>query len=272
MKKIGCVILIMIMIVSFNSGTFAESYDVNNLKASSLIDSKKLFKMMKNSVELTGLEFTELAPNLDSLEQEKYDSISYVEGLTEENRIVVAKMMAYRYREAQQLSKDTFEGLLSKPKLSNTSSGTDIRVAAYYVQNKPVAIRLYQDYMTILTDPWIENSALVAMAMRDQQFISYVKTGGPWDLKGPLGVYNSYLLLGTTRTGEYIGNHHYGYMGRHAGYGETYLKIGAGIYQIVSGTSKWAFMSSYFDDPSDAAAISKGYSNYGIDLGKGIFY
>lgn len=61
-------------------------------------------------------------------------------------------------------------------------------------------------------------------------------------------------------------------MGRHAGYSEAYLKIGAGIYQIVSGTSDWAFMSSYFDDPADQAAIIRGYSDYRIDLGLGIFY
>jgi len=47
--------------------------------------------------------------------------------------------------------------------------------------------------------------------------VAYVKTGGPWDIKRHLGTNKSYKMLGTNRTGEYIGNHHYGYMGKHAG-------------------------------------------------------
>jgi hypothetical protein len=48
-------------------------------------------------------------------------------------------------------------------------------------------------------------------------------------------------------------------MGRHVGYGLTTLKIGGGLYQIYSGTSKWAYISSYFDDPADAIAITSGF-------------
>jgi hypothetical protein len=40
------------------------------------------------------------------------------------------------------------------------------------------------------------------------------------------------------------------------------LKSAAGMYQIYSGTSKLKYISSYFDDPADQKAITKGYKDY----------
>lgn len=83
-----------------------------------------------------------------------------------------------------------------------------------------------------------------------------------WDLKRELGYSKQYKLLGVLRTGEYIGNHHFGVVSHHIGFSESFLKIGAGLYQIVSGTSSWKFMKIYFDDPKDSAAISQGYKDW----------
>ena len=271
MKKILLVLLCVLMVAMPVSAEVADEVFEQGIN---LMDSEELFNMMKDSVETYKARSIRTMYTLDSLEQEKYDSLAYVEGITQENRIVIAKMMAYRHREAQQVSQKAFENTIKMPHYAPNAinNDTSARVAGYYVQNKPTAIKLYDDYMSMLTNPWIQNAPIAAMAMRDQQFISYVKTGGPWDLKRPLGSNTSYQLLGFSRTGEYIGNHHYGYMGRHAGYNKTYLQIGAGIYQIVSGTSSWSYMSSYFDDPKDQEAINRGYSDYSIDLGLGIFY
>lgn len=42
----------------------------------------------------------------------------------------------------------------------------------------------------------------------------------------------------------------------------TVLKAAAGMYQIYSETSKWSYITSYFDDPADQAAITNGVTDY----------
>ncbi|WP_429675249.1 polymorphic toxin type 44 domain-containing protein [Bacillus mexicanus] len=39
-------------------------------------------------------------------------------------------------------------------------------------------------------------------------------------------------------TGEDLGNIHYGYVGRAAGFSDSFLRTAAGAYQIYSGTSR----------------------------------
>lgn len=271
MKK---VLIVLICLLLASIPVYAESKQEMVQQDIKLMDSEELFTMIQSFLKTNKTVSIQTTLFLDELEQEKYDSFSSIEGLSEENRIIIAKMMAFRYREAQEVSKIAFKNIFFGKiiNLNATNSSTSPLIAGYYVQNKPVAIQLYEDYMYILSNHYIENRAVVATMYRDQQFISYVKSNGPWDLKGFIGKDATYNLLGFSRTGEYIGNHHYGYMGRHAGYNRTYLEIGAGIYQIVSRTSDWSFMSSYFDDPLDNQAIIRGYSDYSIDLGLGIFY
>jgi hypothetical protein len=93
-------------------------------------------------------------------------------------------------------------------------------------------------------------------------FASKVKTGGDWDYKRSYG-YSSkkWVYRGNTLTGEDVGNMHYGYVGRAAGFGTTVLKTAAGAYQIYSGTSSAGWYKSYFDDPNDQKWII-----YGIDM------
>lgn len=276
--------------VSFANPVIKESPSFGNFNnkvlSDGLADSNELFDKMKSSTLFLSVQkkldysiemsrIIQQLNSLDELEQEKYESLLSVDGLTEENRIVLAKVMAFRYREAVQVSQQNLRNaLLENIKVNNTealrifdNSGTNIRVASYYIQNKPVALKLCSDYLSILSNPWIENRWVVAESFRNNQFISYVKTGGPWDIKRSIGSNTYYNFLHNSKTGEYIGNHHYGYMGRHAGYSDNYLKIGAGLYQIVSGTSDWSFMSSYFDDPRDQEAITNGYGDYDVDFG-----
>lgn len=98
-----------------------------------------------------------------------------------------------------------------------------------------------------------------AYAYKDSTFASLVKTGGAWDIKRSLP--HTYLWQGSYRTGEYIGNYHYGYLGSNLGYSDFTLKFAAGLYQIVSHTSNWQFYTSYFDDPKDTEAIQHGIKN-----------
>lgn len=94
-------------------------------------------------------------------------------------------------------------------------------------------------------------------------FAQRVRTGGAWDMKAQLGTTRSYYIedLGTTMTGEAIGNFHYGYVGR-AVFSAATLKSSAGMYQVISGTSNIKYYSSFFDDPRDQAQIQRGIDMY----------
>ena len=93
-------------------------------------------------------------------------------------------------------------------------------------------------------------------------FVENVKTGGKWDLKnranwnlrkGATYIYNDIPL----RWDE-PGNICFGYIGS-AIFGTDVLQLGAGMYQIMSGTSYWGYVSSYGDDPLDSMCIQYGY-------------
>lgn len=135
---------------------------------------------------------------------------------------------------------------------------TNATVVRYYQQNLITANTIKENYDSYKKS---KGSAFAA-GYRDGMFISLVKSNGAWDLKVPLGRLKEYSFKDTTRTGEYIGNHHYGYMGKALGYADLTLKSAAGLYQILSDTSDWSYFSSYFDDPADQAAIKDGISDY----------
>ncbi len=93
-------------------------------------------------------------------------------------------------------------------------------------------------------------------------FINKVRTGGDWDLKNQ-GDWNlvknqDYVYNGITIRSDEPGNIHFGYVGSVIFDAET-LQAGAGVYQILSDTSKPEFYSSYFDDPIDSMNVMYGY-------------
>ncbi|MDF9844557.1 MULTISPECIES: polymorphic toxin type 44 domain-containing protein [unclassified Paenibacillus] len=96
--------------------------------------------------------------------------------------------------------------------------------------------------------------------MTGEEFVAKVKSGAPWDYKLPYGYSKKWLFGGITTTGEDLGNIHYGYVGRAAGFSELVLKSAAGAYQIYSGTYHVGWYNSYFDDPTDQAAIQRGFN------------
>ncbi|MGV8145620.1 MAG: polymorphic toxin type 44 domain-containing protein [Alkaliphilus sp.] len=298
MKKMFIMLLVFCLVFSASFSAFAVSIPFNSLSDTTdkntflplnhntLMDSNELFQMMYNEVSskltekrmIKGVASLGLAfdSNLDSLEKEKYSKLSKAEALehlSEESKMVLAKIMAYRYSEAVRVSNSvnlkSRNFVADTPKIpASLNNSTNIRVAAYYVQNKPVAIKLHEDFLVVLRFEGL----ISATIFRDLTFKSYVKAGGPWDLKRFLGTHNEFEFLHATKTGEYIGNYHYGYMGKHAGYALWYLRAGAGFYQVYRRTSDWRFIKSYFDDPRDQEAIIKGYADFNIDFGKGLFY
>lgn len=92
------------------------------------------------------------------------------------------------------------------------------------------------------------------------EFASRVKSGGVWDYKRTYT--NYYRFAGKYVVGEYIGNMHYGFVGRGAGFSRNLLSSLAGAYQIYSGTSHVKWYASYFDDPADQTAITTGMNYF----------
>lgn len=129
------------------------------------------------------------------------------------------------------------------------------------------------DVTSSFTTTMRQNAAYMAYyAMMDQdqgtyplltgeEFASKVRTGGPWDYKQFYGSGVRYTYNGIHLYGADLGNMHYGFAGRGAGFSDTLLKSAAGAYQIYSGTSYYGWYRSYFDDPQDQYWI-----NYGISM------
>ncbi len=99
-------------------------------------------------------------------------------------------------------------------------------------------------------------------------FVDQVETGGPWDLKYEGNGYSfndlgeSYYAVynGQVYNNDDFGNITFGIAAAAYGFPEEFAQAGAGFYQVLSGTSSWSFISSYFDDPRDSEMISLGYS------------
>ncbi|MCD9024658.1 polymorphic toxin type 44 domain-containing protein [Cohnella silvisoli] len=93
-------------------------------------------------------------------------------------------------------------------------------------------------------------------------FYVLTRTNGIWDLKQVIGDKSIYSFRGADKTGEYIGNHHFGYMGSAVGLSCFVLRLAAGMYQVYSGTSDWRYVFSFFDHPADSQAIADGCSEF----------
>jgi RHS repeat-associated protein len=104
-------------------------------------------------------------------------------------------------------------------------------------------------------------------------WIGLVKSGGPWDYKVEFNSASVHqvTLGGKTLGYDVVANIHYGFVGAASGFSEDWLSFGAGIAQIKDGTSNLAYVTSWFDDPRDNAAIMFGYflfQKYGGNLTK----
>jgi len=130
----------------------------------------------------------------------------------------------------------------------------------------------YPDITSSFSQKMISNAANIAYYAQVEKgqgtyplatgeyFASKVKSGGAWDYKRTYGTSSLYYFKGNIKSGEDLGNMHYGYVGRAAGFSSTILKTAAGAYQIYSGTSYIGWYNSYFDDPRDQTQITYGIS------------
>ncbi|UOE62477.1 hypothetical protein HPB58_09990 [Priestia filamentosa] len=241
MKKVIAPLLTCSLLVTIPSFTFAEETISNQAQ-----------------VSLTETQDKELQDILDRENLDK-ESQALVKQKVEETLERGEEIFKERDKKIQQAK-------ASQPQFSimGQSPGdfTHVVVRNYFEENLKFAkeVKKYYEEVKATDDP------ITARVYRDYIWVEMVKTGAPWDLKKDLGRKNTYYFNGTIRTGEFIGNAHFGYMGRAIGYDTEFLKFGAGAYQIYSGTSDLAYFTSYFDDPKDTEAIGYGAALY--DSGK----
>ncbi len=105
---------------------------------------------------------------------------------------------------------------------------------------------------------WLGTTGKIALLT---VFYKFVKTNGPWDFKNQkewkLKSRDYYKFLGKKVSVADLGNIHFGFVGSVIFKWRT-LCIGAGIYQIYSGTSSWKYWHTFFDDPRDTFCITLG--------------
>lgn len=157
--------------------------------------------------------------------------------------------------------------------LSTTSSfATTTSSPAGFVPYGPLPAD--DDVTSSFTTTMRKNAAYMAYFAMDEQaqgtypigtgmeFASRVRSGSVWDYKQYYGSTVQYIYNGKYCTGEDLGNMHYGFAGKGAGFSDTLLKSAAGAYQIYSGTSYIGWYKSYFDDPRDQSWIDYGMSMF----------
>ncbi|RAS75504.1 polymorphic toxin type 44 domain-containing protein [Priestia endophytica] len=215
---------------------------------------------------------------------EKTEEVSQTESLDKEVQEIVNEIDKKQDldKESQALAEQEIEKLLKKgneivqerdariqqakssqPQFSTMSATngefTHVIVRIYFEENLKYAKEIKASY-----DNLKKSDAVLAETIRASVFTHLVKPGGDWDLKQDklLGYYPEYYFLGVPRTGEFIGNAHYGYTGTAVGYGPITLKSAGGLLQLIKLTSDATFNKSYFDDPKDTAAIGYGIAVY----------
>ena len=125
---------------------------------------------------------------------------------------------------------------------------------------------IYRGYLSEKTANRDGNAVIANIGLpKLSYFISQVKTYGPIDLKNlPDWPQGCYIYEGEIRKTDDLGNMLFGYVGKLFGYDDDFLCFGAGVYQVLSGTSSKEFLNSYSfgDDPRDTEMIRKGIAIY----------
>ena len=129
------------------------------------------------------------------------------------------------------------------------------------------------------------NSSIGAKIEAYRLWISMVQSGAPWDLKDEvLRTFGPNVeVRGVWYLFDILGNIHYGFVGKAAGFSDLELKKGAGAANFVDNYRNAEYRrqviggwwKSNFDDPSDQAAISIGmdlHRKYQLDVTPSRFY
>lgn len=142
---------------------------------------------------------------------------------------------------------------------SNNNTITNVATVMYDVTNEfTLLMRQNAAYMAYFAS--LDYDMGTYPALTGFEFADKVRPGGVWDYKLTYGYSNSYIYDGQVKTGEDMGNFHYGFVGRAATFEASLLLSAAGAVQLYAGSWEPAWWSTYFDDPKDQAMISYGIS------------
>ena len=99
-----------------------------------------------------------------------------------------------------------------------------------------------------------------------KQFYNNVRNKGKWDLKQNPEYQGTFQFNNLVIQGQDIGNINLGYTGKALGLPDSVLLVGAGVAQIMAGTSNFSFiMASNGDDLRDQMYIMYGIMLYKED-------
>lgn len=99
-----------------------------------------------------------------------------------------------------------------------------------------------------------------------KQFYNNVRNKGKWDLKQNPEYQGTFQFNDLVIQGQDIGNINFGYTGKALGFPDSVLLVGAGVAQIMAGTSNFSFvMASNGDDLRDQMYIMYGIMLYKED-------
>lgn len=129
-----------------------------------------------------------------------------------------------------------------------------VDLAANITEARSVARRCEEKAKLLTTLGKVDPKALIQsrvmiFALKSRWIKDNFETGARYDYK-------------TTKGSQYeaFGNYHFGIYVKAMGINDIVAQVGAGGYQVYSGTSKWdkEWAKSWFDDPKDNEAIRKG--------------
>lgn len=108
-----------------------------------------------------------------------------------------------------------------------------------------------------------EKHATESRVERLKWLYDQAKRGGTWDLKSkPEWGYSHFVYGDMVIDHDAPGNILFGYAGISLGMSRQTLLSGAGLYQVLSGTSYIGWYGSWFDDPRDQEWIDFGIKMY----------
>ena len=106
------------------------------------------------------------------------------------------------------------------------------------------------------------------------KFYKLVKTGGKWDFKNQkswkLSNKDYYTFYGYKLSVADVENIHFGFVDSVL-FSSLTLCVGAGIYQAYSGTSKWKYWYTFFDDPRNTYCILIGRTYWRLLYNRRVF-
>lgn len=184
--------------------------------------------------------------------------LNFKKSLSKKDKIVLMYIITEHVAAIQQMIEEQMSLTGSVGQKSDVIPLTSFMILRTYQVNLPIAEyikRVYENFV-------VTKGYRFANTYRLGIFYYLTRTNGVWDLKQTIGDHKLYPFMGQRKTGEYIGNHHFGYMGRAIGLSCRALRFGAGLYQLYSRKSRWKYGLSYFDQPEDSQAIADGCADF----------